>query len=188
MPVDWTREVLDQVDTHWCERLRPRLDGLSDEEYFWQPVPGCWTVHRRGESPAPVSYGSGAFTWDHGPPSEDPEPVTTIAWRLGHVIECLASMNGTHFDGPATDVETFDYPGTAREALHRLDAAYGAWVSGVRDLGDEGLARPQGALSPPEFAEAPVARLVLYTSVEIFHHGAEVALLRDLYLRLREHD
>jgi hypothetical protein len=27
-------------------RLRGRLEGLSDEEYLWEPVPGCWTVRR----------------------------------------------------------------------------------------------------------------------------------------------
>ena len=28
-------------------RIRPKLDGLTDEEFFWEPVQGCWTVHRR---------------------------------------------------------------------------------------------------------------------------------------------
>lgn len=27
------------------QTLRLRLDGLTDEEFFWEPVPGCWTVH-----------------------------------------------------------------------------------------------------------------------------------------------
>lgn len=115
--IDWNGEVLDQVETHWQQQLRPRLVGLSDEEYFWQPVPGCWTISRRGESRAPISYGSGEFTWDYGPATEDPVPMTTIAWRLGHLIEGLASMNGTHFGAPQTSVETFDYAGTAKEAL-----------------------------------------------------------------------
>lgn len=183
MTIDWNSEVLDQIETHWQQQLRPRLDGLSDEEYYWQPVPGCWTISRRGESQAPASYGSGEFTWDHGPASEDPKPMTTIAWRLGHLTEGLAAMNGSHFGGPRIGVDTFDYAGTANEALQQLDDVYDAWVSGVRALGSAGLAEPQGSKSPAEFAEAPVARLVLYTSVEVFHHGAEICLLRDLYLR-----
>jgi hypothetical protein len=181
--IDWNAELLDQVETHWRQRLRPRLNGLSDGEYFWGPVPGSWTISRRGESTADVSFGSGEFTWDYGAASEGLAPMTTIAWRLGHLIGTLASMNGVYFTGPQMTVETFDYPGTAEDALHQLDQTYAAWVAGVRDLGDEGLAAPQGSKSPPEFANAPVARVVLYTSVEIFHHGAEVCLLRDLYLR-----
>jgi hypothetical protein len=178
--MDWTTEVLDQIETHWGERLRPRLEGLTDEEYFWEPVPGCWSVHRRGQSSAPISWGAGDFTWDYGVDME-PTPVTTIAWRLGHLIESFASTNGVYFGGPHAGAETFDYPGTAGSALARLDEEYGHFAAGVRSLGDAGLAAPQGHRSPPAFAHAPVARVVLYMSVEAFHHGAEVCLLRDLY-------
>ena len=29
----------DQLTWHWDAQLRPRLDGLTDEEYLWEPVP-----------------------------------------------------------------------------------------------------------------------------------------------------
>ena len=185
MSTDWNGEVLDQIDTHWRQRLRPRLDGLSDDEYFWQPVADCWTIRRRGERSAPTSYGSGDFTWDYDPPPYAQEPMTTIAWRLGHLIEGLAEMNGTYFGGPPTSIATFDYAGTAEGALTQLGDVYSAWTTGIRALGTPGLAEPQGLRSPPKFADAPVARVVLYTSVEVVHHGAELCLLRDLYLRER---
>lgn len=182
--IDWTTEVLDQIETHWQERLRPRLAGLTDEEYFWEPVPECWSVRRRGESTAPLAWGSSEFTWDYGPDTTPP-PVTTIAWRLGHLVETLASTNGVYFSGAIVDAEKFDYPGTAASALVRLDEEYARFVAGVRALGDLGLAEPQGHRSPPAFAHAPVARVVLYVSVEAFHHGAEVCLLRDIYVNSR---
>lgn len=184
MNVDWTAEVVDQVESHWRHRLRPRLNGLSDDEYFWQPVPDCWTLSRRGTSTAPLSLGDGEFTWDYGEP-RDVEPVTTIAWRLAHLTVCLAETNAIHFGGPPADMATFDYAGTAKDALCQIDYAYEAWVEGVRGLGDAGLARPQGPTAPPEFADAPMAKLIMYISVEIIHHGAEICLLRDLYLRSR---
>lgn len=183
MTVDWNAEVIDQVRAHWEGHLRPRWEGLTDEEFFWEPVPGCWSIRRRGEGSAPVAHGSGDFTWDHGPTGDGAAPVTTIAWRLGHLAEGLSSMNGVYFGRPPVDVDTFDYPGTAAAALARLDDEYATWVAGVRALGDEGLAEPQGDRSPSEFAHAPVARVVLYTSVEVVHHGAEVCLLRDLHRR-----
>jgi hypothetical protein len=58
-----------------------------------------------------------------------------------------------------------------------------AWINDVRRLGSAGLTRRQGTLSPPQFADAPIAKLILYTNLEIIHHGAEICLLRDLYLR-----
>lgn len=182
MTIDWTGEVIDQVDAHWQERLRPRLDGLTDDELFWEPVPGCWSVRPRGTTAAPVSYGSGAFTLDHGQ-VDGAEPVTTIAWRLGHVAESLASANGVYLGGPPVTADTFDYPGTASGLLARLDEEYAAFVAGIRALGDAGLTEPQGDRSPPAFAHAPVARVMMYTSVEVVHHGAEACLLRDLWLR-----
>jgi len=108
------------------------------------------------------------------------------AWRLAHLAVGLADTNGIHFGGPSAGIATFDYAGTAKEALRQLDDAYDNWVEGVRVLGDAGLARSQGRqTAPPEFADAPMARLIMYTSVEVTHHGAETCLLRDLYLRNR---
>ncbi|MGZ0153275.1 DinB family protein [Kribbella sp. WER1] len=180
MDVDWNAEVVDQIGTHWQERLRPRLDGLSDDEYFWQPVAGCWTLSRRGESTAPISFGGGEFTMDYADPPHDPEPVTTIAWRMAHLTGGLASTNGKRFSSEAIGIETYHYAGTADEALRQLDAEYATWLDGVRSLGTEGLARPQGW--PPAFADAPMAKKILYSNVELIHHGAEICLLRDLYL------
>lgn len=182
MPVDWNTEVVDQVESHWRLQLRPRLNGLTDDEYFWQPVPGCWTVSPRGRSEAPMSLGRGDFTWDYGEPGPD-EPMTTIAWRLAHVTVGLAETNGARFGGPPADPADFAYAGTAEQALTQLDRALAHWLAGVKGLGEEGLAAPQGAIAPADFADAPVVRSILYTSVEIIHHGAEVCLMRDLYAR-----
>jgi hypothetical protein len=33
MSIDWTEELAGQLDVHWRSQLRPRLDGLTDEEY-----------------------------------------------------------------------------------------------------------------------------------------------------------
>jgi DinB superfamily len=180
--VDWNGELIDQLESHWHAQLRPRLDGLTDDEYFWQPVPGCWTISRRGASSAPISFGVGRFTMDFGEP-QDPEPVTTIAWRLAHLIFGFAETNGAHFGGPPARLSTFPFAGTATEALGQLDDTHERWVNGVRGLGAAGLARAQGPAQPPEFADAPMAKLILYTNVEVIHHGAEIFLLRDLYLR-----
>ncbi|HET7385848.1 MAG TPA: DinB family protein [Nocardioidaceae bacterium] len=184
MDVDWNGELVDQLESHWQHQLRPRLVGLTDDEYFWQPVSDCWTISRRGTSQAPISFGAGEFTMDFGEPPHGREPVTTIAWRLAHLIVGFAVTNGIRFGAPPADLATFRFAGTAGEALRQLDDAYALWVKGVRDLGHAGLAQPQGPTQPPGFADAPMAKLVLYTNVEVIHHGAEICLLRDLYLRL----
>lgn len=68
----------------------------------------------------------------------------------------------------------------AAGALAQLDEAWATWDAGVAALGADGLARPCGPAEWP-FAHKPVATLVLHIHRELIHHGAEIALLRDLY-------
>jgi hypothetical protein len=183
MDIHWNAELLDQLESHWEHQLRPRLDGLTDDEYFWEPVLGCWNVRRRGESTAPISVGGADFTMDFAMPPHDIEPVTTIAWRLAHIIVgCFGARTASHFGGPPADYSTFDYAGSAAGALRQLDQAQAAWVKGVRSLGADGLTQPCGRAEGP-YAQHSMAALVLHIHREVIHHGAEVSLLRDLYLR-----
>jgi DinB superfamily len=181
MPIDWNEQLVDQLDWHWHAQLRPRLDGLTDPEYRWEPAPGAWNVRPRGTGSAPMAGGSGAFTIDFALPEPDPPPVTTIAWRIGHLLAGVFGMRlAGHFGGPPVDYNSYDYPGDAAGALVRLDEAYAAWAAGVRGLGTDGLSRPCGPAEGP-WADHPMATLVLHINREVIHHGAEIALLRDLY-------
>jgi hypothetical protein len=185
MDIDWNRELTDQLDWHWQAQLRPRLAGLADDEYFWEPVPGCWSLRERGKATTPMTLGAGEYVLEYERPEPDPPPVTTIAWRLAHlIVGVFGARAASHFGGPPATWATFEYAGTAAEALGQLDAAYDAWMAGVRGLGAAGLARPCGPAEGP-FADSSMAALVLHISREALHHGAEIALLRDLY-RARE--
>ncbi|MFD9541499.1 DinB family protein [Streptomyces sp. NPDC060022] len=59
--------LLDQFDQA-REMAQVRLTGLGDEEYLWEPVPGCWSVRRRGEAATPEAYGPGEWVLDQGAP------------------------------------------------------------------------------------------------------------------------
>ncbi len=181
MDDNWNARLVEQLDWHWQHHLRPRFDGLTDEEYRWEPVANCWNIRPRGTGTAPMAVGTGEFTIDFALPEPSPAPVTTIAWRLAHVIVGIfGERTASHFGGPAVDYPSFAYAGTADEALGQLDEGYARWTAGVRGLGEEGLARPCGPAEGP-FAESPLADLVVHINREVIHHGAEIALLRDLY-------
>ena len=161
-------QLADQLDFHWTNQLRPRLDGLTDGEYFWCPVSNCWTVHPDG---------SIDFTF----PEPKPAPFTTIAWRLAHVIVgVLAMRNHSHFGGPPADYESWKYATDAETALRQLDDAYQKWIAGVRGLTDDDLDRPIGP-AEGQWAEHPFSELILHINREMIHHGAEIACIRDLY-------
>lgn len=179
--LDLSSLFADQLEWHWTNQLRERLAGLTDEEYFWEPVADCWTVRPRGTGAAPIQAGSGAMTIDFGFPPPEPAPVTTIAWCLAHlVVGVLGARIHGHFGGPAYDYESYDYPATAQESLAQLDRLVERWIAGVRGLDDAALAAPCGPSEGP-WAEHPMAELVLHINREVIHHGSEIALLRDLY-------
>jgi len=179
--LDWTTLLVDQVAWHWDHQLRPRLDGLGDAEYFWEPVHDCWNVRPRGTGSAPVQVGAGEFTIDFAFPEPDPAPVTTIAWRLGHVVVgVFGARNHGHFGGPPADYESWEYAETGAAALNQLDEGWARWRDGVRALDLDDLASPCGP-SEGEWAEHSMAELVLHINREVLHHGSELCLLRDLF-------
>ena len=165
--MDWNKQLTDQLEFHWKVQARPRLEGLTDDEYFWEPVPDVWTFHR-----------DNTIDWQY--PTQEPPPVTTIAWRMAHIIVGVFNMRtASHFGGPPADHATWQYAMTADDALKQLDDAYEAWMAGARKAD---LSLPVGPAEGP-FAEEPMATLVLHINREVIHHAAEIALLRDLYLR-----
>jgi len=179
--VGWNGRLLDQLTFYWTVQLRPRLDGLTDNEYFWEPVPNCWSVRRREAATTSVGKGVGPFVVEVERPPPDPPPVTTIAWRLVHIIvDCFGTRSENHLGGPPINWQQYEVPGTADWALRDLDNAVETWTAGVALLGLEGLERPCGP-TEGSFADHPLAGLVLHIHREVIHHGAEVLLLRDLY-------
>ena len=181
--VDWSTQLHDQLDVHWRYSLRPRLDGLTDEEYLWEPAAGSWSIRPRSLAGTSHAAGGGDLVMDYEVPEPEPAPVTTIAWRLGHlVVSCLGMRSASHFGAPPVSHETWEYAGTADGALAQLDAQYATWSAGVAALDSAGLARPCGEAEGP-FAAYPLAALVLHINREVIHHGAEICLLRDLHLR-----
>src|SRR5687767_14172843 len=95
---DWTNELVEQLDFHWQHQLRPRLEGLTGDEYRWEPAPGAWSVRERGSATTAMAAGGGDHVMDFEFPEPSPTPVTTIAWRLAHLIVGVFGMRArNHF-------------------------------------------------------------------------------------------
>jgi hypothetical protein len=173
--VDWNHELIDQLDLHWKVWFRPRLEGLSDAEYLWEPVEGCWSVR-------PGADGTWRMdAYDDVDAAPDPPPFTTIAWRLCHIgAHCLGMRATNHFGDATFRLEDVSWPATADAAIEFVSGAYARWKAGVEALGADGLALAAGPAEGP-YAGHPMAALVLHINREVIHHGAEVACLRDLY-------
>lgn len=149
------------------DRLIARLEGLTAEEYSWEPVEGMWSVRNIDD----VLTVEGAGVREIEPP-----PVPTIAWRTWHIaIDCLDDytrrFGGDHSDASAR--WTLD-PDEAIAGIETSWAAYRSLISS-RDFFDE--------LGPnwEHWSENCVADMVMHASNELVHHAAEIGLLRDLY-------
>jgi DinB superfamily len=163
-------ELMTLSETVW-ERLQDRLDGLTDEEYLWEPVPGCWTIR---------ALTDGSYVWDFEWPEPDPPPVTTIAWRLTHL-----AVNDNRFRpwlglAPINSRERRDVPSSAAAAIEAVEAARTEMREDLDEVADDDLWADVGPIGGP-YAQSTRVSWVLHRLDEVIHHGAEVALLRDLH-------
>ena len=163
--------VFDEVAT----RLSRRLERLSDAEYLWEPVPGCWSIRRDA---------TGTWSLDGDHVAHELAPLTTIAWRMYHLAgHVLAGFAGWVIDGSSPFALEPPVPATAVEATALLTDQYARWRAGVEDFAPSRLREPIGDAFGPHGA-ASAYDLMLHVLDEFVHHGAEIGLLRDLYPRL----
>jgi hypothetical protein len=172
VPPDNVSEIiLDGLDNAW-NPLLVRLADISDDEYLWAPASNYWTIR-------PGSDGNMAADW--ADPDPVPAPVTTIAWRCWHIaVDCLDGYSTRLFSSTGTGLTGLQWVRTPDEAQAMLTAAWTVFRAGVASWGDDGLLGLLGPAWGP-YADRTNLALALHAQREVIHHGAEIALLRDLY-------
>jgi uncharacterized damage-inducible protein DinB len=149
--------------------VRDRVQGLTDDEFFWEPVADCWTVRPGAD---------GRWHADYAEPDPDPSPFTTIAWRLVHLAECKVMYHEYAF-GPATLIwPEIDSAHTAADAIAELERGQRLLVDALGGLTDADL--DAGRMT--NWGEEWPTWRVLWTMIDHdLHHGGEIGALRDLY-------
>jgi hypothetical protein len=154
-----------QLQTSWF-MLWGSLEGLSDDEYLWEPAPGSWTVRVHPDAKWKRDGGDSAV-------------VPTIAWRMCTLAGTLVLRYDWTFGGHRLQWHDIDLPGSAAGALAFLERASVAWLqacAGVSDA-EADTARcdwpggPQGR---------PFIETLWWTNRELIAAGAEILLLRSL--------
>jgi hypothetical protein len=209
------------------EMAQVRLTGLGDEEYLWEPVPGCWSIRCRDEAATPRAFGPGEWVLDlgdpdipaneyaevarqaaggmtvakiaddwsvsverveqilahTGAPEPDETPVTTIAWRLGHLHFCFAGGWEWTFGERRQEPKLLvDFTPSAALALERFWALIDRWRDSVAAVTDEQLDTVGFSQYPyGSDPDDPFITVLSGAHLEFIHHMAEIALLRDLW-------
>jgi hypothetical protein len=163
-----TRLLAEQMDEAY-RSVRDRVEGLTDEEFFWQPVPDCWTVRPRP---------NGLWMVDYPDVHPEPAPVTTIAWRLDHLAECKVMYHEYAFGPGRLTWPEIDSAHTAADAIAMLERGQALLVAALDGLEEADL----DAERMTNWGEAWPTWRIFWTMIDHdLHHGGEIGALRDLY-------
>jgi len=161
-----------QMDEVWG-RFRNRLEGLGDDEFLWEPVPNCWTIHQAED---------GRWWIDYQDPAPEPPPFTTIAWRLVHIAACKIMYHEYAFGPEKLTWDELDIPHTAADAIARLEEGHAQLRTALDGLSDADLVE----MRLTNWGEPwPTWRIFWAMIHHDAHHGAEIGCLRDLYRIMR---
>ena len=149
--------------------LRRQVEGLTVDEFFWEPAPGCWSLRPLEDA---------VWSLDYAEEPSLPAPVTTIAWRLVHVATCKLMYHEYAFGPARLTWNELALPGTVEGALAWLDEGQQKLLSALADLEDADL----HALRLTNWGERwPTWRFFWTMVTHDLEHGAEIGLLRQLY-------
>jgi hypothetical protein len=172
-----TKQELLDFSAYVCGRVRGRVAGLTDDEYLWEPAADMWSIR-------PDATG----TWwpDRSVFPPEPAPLTTIAWRLAHVTDILSQeRNGSWLGLVVVSPDDLSAAATADDAVARLERANEIWNGYLQQVDEDTLGDAIGPIGG-RYADATRCAFVLHELDEVIHHGAEIALMRDVYRATHE--
>ncbi|KUN85640.1 DinB family protein [Streptomyces griseoruber] len=170
-PGDWVLDLgaPDIPPSEYAEVARQAADGMSVAK-----IAEDWSVSvRRVEEVL-------AHT---GPVRPDRTPITTIAWRLGHLHYGFAGGWEWAFGERRRDPKLMvDFTPDASLALERFWAAIDRWREAVAGVTEEQLDTVGFSQYPyGSDPDDPFVDVLWGGNLEFIHHMSEIALLRDLW-------
>lgn len=154
---------------------------MTDEELHWEPAPGMWGYRRRDEvrTPLPDDMPPGDWWFDSVRPRPDPEPFTTVAWRVAHLT--LGTWNWLNaLAQRASGAEPC--PSGVAEAM------IGLWKQVLDDYVEMVCGFTEGDIREEVQVGAnrrPRSGVISHVTLEIAFHSSEVGTLRHLYRATR---
>jgi len=150
-------------------RLRARLDGITDEEFFWQPAPASWTIYQ--DRP-------GHWTYHYAIPDPEPAPTTTIGWQLVHLGTGKVMYHEYAYGEGRLTWPQLDIPDGAVSALDLLEKGHLLLRDDLRATDESGLDERRKT----NWGESwPAWRIFSAMADHDAFHGGVIGYLRDLH-------
>ncbi|SHN75674.1 DinB family protein [Cryptosporangium aurantiacum] len=160
-----------QYDIAWA-LTEISLAGLGDEECFWLPSPGAWTVRREPD-------GSWRADWAETEP--DPPPLVSVGWLTWHVDMWWSTAHAHAVGRETTSPEQIVWAGTAAAAVARIERLHADWSAVLDQARDEDLAVAP-ASSWPFPGGQPFGDVLAWVNLELMKNAAEIGQLRRIRL------
>ena len=149
--------------------VRNLVAGLTDEEFFWEPVAHCWRIYQ---------LDNGRWTYDYAIPDPNPAPLTTIGWRLVHLASCKVMYHEYAFGAQRLTFPDLTIPHTAHDTICWLEEGHRLLEADLSMMVNDDLNR----LVLTNWGEQwPAWRIFWVMLSHDIQHGAEIGCLRDLY-------
>lgn len=149
--------------------FRRCVDGVTDDEFMWEPAPGSWRVYRDE---------SGRWDHDYVEPDPVPSPFTTIGWRMAHVATCKVMYHEWVFGPRELTWDTIETPHDVAGALAMTERGQRLLIDDLAALRDDEL----DAARLTNWGEEWPAWMIFWTMAHHdLQHGGEIGALRDLY-------
>jgi hypothetical protein len=100
-------------------------------------------------------------------------------WHIA--VDALDNYSSRVFDRSGTGLTGTAWVVDATRGLELLGRAWQEFYAGLSEVGPDGLFRLLGSDWGP-YADSTILALALHAQREVVHHGAEIGLLRDLYV------
>jgi hypothetical protein len=151
------------------DMIHGRIDGLTDDEFWWEPAPDAWTIRQQPD---------GRWAADYAEPDPDPAPLTTIGWRLVHVAECKVMYHEYAFGPGRLEWPDIDSAHSPQAATAQLEEGQQRLVEDLQSVGPADLERSVMTNWGEQWPAWKIFRTMIHHDI---HHGAEIGALRDLY-------
>ena len=150
-------------------RLRARLTGLTDDEFFWQPAADAWTIYE--DRP-------GHWTYHYAIPDPEPAPLTTIGWQVVHIATTKLMYHEWAYGAARLTFPDLEIPHDAKSAIGLLE-------DGHRLLQHDLAAEMEADLDHPRKTNWgdmwPASRIFTAMTDHDALHAGMIGCLRDLY-------